>query len=221
MVAAIIVAAGRGRRLGGIKKQFLHLKGKTVLQRSIEAFSPVDDVTEIVVVVPPEDIEWVKEQSYPKITEVVAGGNTREESVQLGMKAVSDKAKYIAVHDAARPLISPEDINRVIMDAKRCGAALLGLPLKDTVKKVENGYVLSTLPRETLFTVQTPQVFSRELFEKAINQKIENQTDDSQWIEALGERVYITLGSERNIKITTEQDLQLAEFLLSNERETK
>lgn len=221
MVAAIIVAAGRGRRLGGIKKQFLHLKGKTVLQRSIEAFSPVDDVTEIVVVVPPEDIEWVKNQSYPKVTEVVAGGNTREESVQFGMKAVSDKAKYIAIHDAARPLISPEDISMVIMDAKRCGASLLGLPLKDTVKKVENGYVLSTLPRETLFTVQTPQVFSRELFKKAINQKIENQTDDSQWIEALGERVYITLGSERNIKITTEQDLQLAEFLLSSEGETK
>ena len=221
MVAAIIVAAGRGRRLGGIKKQFLRLKGKTVLQRSIEAFYPVDDVAEIVVVVPPEDIDWVKNQAYPKVTEVVAGGSTREESVQLGVKAVSDKAKYIAIHDAARPLISPEDINRVIVDSKRCGAAVLGLPLKDTVKNVENGYVISTLTRENLLAVQTPQVFRYDLFKRAINQKIENQTDDSQWIEALGERVYVTLGNERNIKITTEQDLQLAEFLLSSEGETK
>lgn len=215
MVTVIVVAAGRGARLGGVKKQFLFIAGKTVLQRSIEAFLPVSEVDSMVVVVPEEDVETVKKERYPKVAKVVAGGKNRGDSVKKGFEAIAWPCDYVAVHDAARPFAAYTDIIRVIEDAKRYQAAVLAVPLKDTIKQMQGKEAVATLRREQLCAVQTPQVFSYSLFASAIRDNSDKEwLDDSERVEALGKSVHITYGSDQNRKITTEHDLQMAKWQL-------
>lgn len=217
-VSAVIVAAGNSTRMG-VPKQFLLLQGRPLLAHTLAAFQNSDAVHEIIVVARCEDIKTVQElsqtQGITKLKQVVVGGNSRQESVWRGVQACKSCAGYIAVHDGARPLVTPEIIGRVVTAAAEYGAAAAAVPTKDTVKRVDkNGFVLETPPRETLWNVQTPQIFERELYLRAAAHTAEiglAVTDDCQMVEALGHRVKLVEGSYTNIKITTPEDVQIAE----------
>lgn len=216
-VSAIIVAAGSGRRLGGVKKQFLDLKGVPVLVHSIQTLSAVNEVFEIVVVTGNDDIAFVeklkKAYNLQKVTAVTAGGRTRQESVRAGFDKTSQKASFIAVHDAARPFLCKEDVRAVIQDAEKWQAAILAVPVKDTIKLTEDGFVKKTIDRDMLCAVQTPQVFARDLFLRALCKAEEEKldfTDDSQLLEWMGINVKLTVGKDENIKITTRADWKRA-----------
>lgn len=206
----------------GINKQLLPLRGEAVLARSIRAFFSAADVGEILVVVSPGSeevyqplLQQLGETPVP-VRLVPKGGSTRMASVFAGVEEVSGAADYIAVHDGARPLVSPEDIDRVIADAKAFGGAVLGVPCKDTVKRVgPDGLVAETPRRETLFAVQTPQVFRKADYLAAMADCPDiSLTDDAQLFERTGRPVKLTVGSYENIKITTPEDIGAAQSIL-------
>lgn len=217
-VSAVILAAGGSTRMG-VPKQFLPLKDKPVLMYSLLAFQACDKIFEIVVVARQEDIakiqELANEQQITKLKQVVVGGATRKDSAQRGAKVCSEASNFIAVHDGARPLITPEMIKRVVAIAEEHGAAAAAVPTKDTIKQVDsNGFVINTPARETLWNVQTPQIFEKKLYIKAIEycEKIcEEITDDCQMVERMGHPVKLVEGSYSNIKITTPEDIKIAE----------
>jgi 2-C-methyl-D-erythritol 4-phosphate cytidylyltransferase len=229
--ALILAAAGgssRFSRTGGlsdsmVKKTFTHLDGKPVWLRCIEKFINRDDVTQAVVVVAPEDIDWFRKYHASIIDRllirVVAGGENRVDSVRNGLVAVSPKVGYVAVHDAARPCVTVQEIAAVFSAAKKYGAALLAAPVVGTIKKVVEEQVQGTVPRENLWEAQTPQVFRREWIIEAYQQKIKDvPTDDAVLVERLGKPVYIVPASRDNIKITTPTDLVLAKYLVEKGR---
>ena len=220
--SAIIVAAGNSTRMGlGYSKQLIPLCGKPAIEYTIEAFDKSDMIDEIVVVARSEDIDAIAEVAfrYMKVSCIVQGGADRAESVRRGVHATNPLFEVFAIHDGARPLVSQEEIARVTERAYDCGAAVLGLPMTDTVKSVgENNVIESTPDRSRLYTVQTPQVFDRGLYVRAMeNARQQNLTvtDDCALVEALGERVEIVPGEPTNIKLTTQSDILLAEALLS------
>lgn len=218
--AAVIAAAGSGTRMGGIGKNkvFLEFGGKSVIARTVAAFENCEDIDEIVVVAKEEEIMdmWNELGEFSKVISVTAGGETRTQSTLAGLARISEDISFVAFHDGARPFVTPEIISRAIKDAVRYGAAIVGVPEIDTVKRANtDGFVSETLPRETLWRIQTPQVFKVEEFINAVNSAENlNFTDDSAFIEAAGGRVYITYGSYDNIKITTPEDLAVAEKIL-------
>ncbi len=219
-VAAVIAAAGKGTRMGGKgNKVFLKLGEKSIISRTVEVFEKCGDIDEIIVVASPEEITdmWSELGQYSKVVSVTAGGETRTESTLAGLERVSEDAEYVVFHDGARPFITSEIISATIKDAVTYGAAIAAVPEIDTVKSVdENGFVKETLKREALFRVQTPQVFKAEEFIDAVNTaQVGNFTDDSSIFEAAGKKVYITRGSYDNIKITTPEDLAVAERILA------
>lgn len=213
---AVIVAAGAATRMLGQDKILADLGGKPVIRRTAEAFNDCDAIRSIVVVTSAERIIAVRDllHDLPKVTAVVTGGATRQESVQLGLNALTPKPGLVAVHDGARPLVTWQLIDRVVRAANTYGAAIPAMPVKDTIKLVEGGMVASTPNRGSLRAVQTPQVFDFDLLRGAML-KAEDivVTDESAAMERIGARVKLVEGDERNLKITTPIDLKLAKML--------
>lgn len=218
---AIILGAGNGTRMKSEKsKLLLEIGSKTVIERSVEAFLSVSDIDEIIVVARAQDIDIYSELLTDERISFVIGGATRQQSVKNAVETVDD-AHLIIIHDGARPLIKCEDIEKTIRAAEEFSAAAVGVFVKDTIKIVDKqGFVESTPDRSTLFAVQTPQIFDFDLYKNAM-QKADEQgldfTDDCQLVELCGGKVKMVEGSYSNIKITTPDDIALAENLPKNE----
>jgi 2-C-methyl-D-erythritol 4-phosphate cytidylyltransferase len=216
---AIIVAAGRSERMGGADKIFTALMGRPLLAWALGAFNRCDDIDAIVVVTAPGALDrmrdFIREWRFTKVTAVVAGGATRQDSVRAGIDAAPGAA-IVAVHDAARPLVTPELISRGVALARERGAALCAVPARDTVKEVAGDppVVRSTPDRARMWLAQTPQVFDRKLLLEAHAGAASTATDDAALVEASGHPVYVYEGEATNIKITTPDDIVIAEALL-------
>ena len=220
---AVIVAAGSASRMGGIDKVMAPLDGEPMIVRTVRAFQNCDAITSIVIVTREDLIRPISElcREMDKVTAVVAGGSSRQESVHLGLNALPKGTKLAAVHDGARPLISWQVIDRVVRAANTYGAAAPAIPVKDTIKVVSGGLVQETPDRATLQAVQTPQVFDFDLLRGALK-KAEadgaSVTDDCSAVERTGMKIKIVEGDERNLKVTTPMDLKIAELLLEEEK---
>ena len=219
--SAIIVCAGNSTRMGGMNKILLSLGNHLVIGVTMLAFQKCESVKEIIIVARESDIPAIREEAeksgITKLKECTTGGNTRQESVINGIKKISKDTKLVAVHDGARPLVKPEHIEKAIKDANVFGGAALGVPVKDTIKVVDDGIVTDTPPRKSLYITQTPQIFKRNLYFEGIDFALEHGldfTDDCQLVEAIGGKVYMTTGDYTNIKITTPEDIKIAETLL-------
>ena len=221
-VSAVIVSAGSSSRMGGINKQFLNICGMPVIAHSVKAFSDCDFIDEIVVVTRKNEIqkitEIICEYGLKKVKSVVAGGETRQISVLNGVKETSKNADYIAVHDGARPLVTEKVIFDTLTCAFDCEAAATGVKVVDTIKCVDNDEnIISTPDRAALRAVQTPQIFNKKLYLNAVENVANSKdfTDDCKLIEAYGKSVKIVDGDYENIKITTPNDIVVAEAYLS------
>ena len=216
---AVIVAAGNASRMGGIDKVMANIQGEPMILRTVRTFQNCDPISEIVIVTREDLIVPISNlcKNMPKVKAVVCGGKSRQESVHLGLNALSDKVKLAAVHDGARPLITWQVIDRVVRAANSYGAAAPAIPVKDTIKVVEGRVVKHTPDRATLFAVQTPQVFDFDMLRGALKHAETTGaqvTDDCSAVELMGVSVKIVEGDERNIKVTTPMDLKIAEMLL-------
>ena len=222
-VTAIIPAGGSGQRMGlGTPKQFMTLAGLPLLVHTLRAFSNTPAISAILVAVPAAEItrteELLRQYGIAKIHAVVAGGATRQESVQRGLAAVPPECELVVVHDAARPLVTPELIAACIAAAEKHGAAIAAVPVKDTLKRAASGQLIAaTVARDELWQAQTPQVMRRELLEAAYTAAERDHfvgTDEASLLEHHGCPVALVAGSETNLKITRPEDLTLAEALL-------
>ncbi len=218
---AVIVAAGSATRMGGIDKVMADLGGEPVIVRTVRAFAQCDAIAEIVIVTRPELIVPVRDlcRGFAKVTAVVAGGKTRQESVGLGLNALDKSVRLAAVHDGARPLVTWQLIDRVVRAANTYGAAAPAVPVKDTIKVVQGGLVASTPERKMLMAVQTPQAFDFDLLRGAMKKAADGGrelTDECMAVEALPFSVKIVQGDERNLKLTTPLDLRFARLLLED-----
>ena len=223
--SAIIAASGNSTRMGlSVPKQLLILDEKPVLAHTLEAFEKAEVIDEIVVVCRETDKEQIKAiaDTFSKVKAVVCGGETRADSVRNGVQACSENAQFYAIHDGARPLVTVDDITSVVTKAYQTNAATLGTYVTDTIKVVdERDVILSTPVRSTLRAVQTPQVFERELYKKAIEHTVCNKlsvTDDCSMVEALGEKVEVVISNGENIKLTTKEDLVFAQAILDSRK---
>ena len=220
---AVIVAAGSASRMGGIDKVMASLGGEPMILRTVRAFEDCEAVKEIVIVTREDLMGPIAElcSGFTKIRSVVQGGSSRQESVKLGLLAFSKEVRLAAVHDGARPLVSGELIDKVIRAAHSYGAAAPAIPVKDTIKVFEGGFIAATPDRATLRAVQTPQVMDRDLLLGAL-EKAEQEgtalTDDCSAVEHIGMRVRLVEGEERNLKVTTPLDLKIAELLLEEKK---
>ncbi len=220
---AVIVAAGSASRMGGIDKVMAPLNGEPMIVRTVRAFQNCDAISEIVVVTRQDLILPITSlcAQMDKVQAVVAGGSSRQESVHLGLNALSDKCKLAAIHDGARPLISWQVIDRVVRAANTYGAAAPAIPVKDTIKVVQGGVVKETPDRASLQAVQTPQVFDFDILRGALKKAKQDGaqvTDDCSAVERIGLTVKIVEGEERNLKVTTPLDLKIAQLLLEEEQ---
>lgn len=223
---AVVPAAGSSRRMGGGSKLLLDLEGAPVLARTLVSLQLAQRVDEIVIAAREEEIEEVSRlcRSYgiSKCTKVVRGGKDREESVLRAALESDPASTLLAVHDGARPLVTPRLVDRVCAAAARCGAAAPAVPIKDTIKRVrDGGAVAETVDRSVLRAVQTPQVFEADLLRAALQSALEAGavlTDDCAAVERLGKVVFLVEGEEENIKITTGADLYLARAVLEGRR---
>ena len=223
--AAVIVAAGSSARMGGTDKLLAELGGLPVLSRTLRVFDDHEMIDTIIVVAREDRMPKISRvcSPYRKVRIVVPGGESRQESVMHGLKAVPEGTELVAVHDGARPLVPPEVITKAILKAAKFGAAAPAIPVKDTIKVSKTGAVDETPDRSTLFAVQTPQVFDYALLLGALQnakQKGLSLTDDCSAVEALGMTVLLTDGSEENIKITTPLDLDIAGLILKRRQST-
>ena len=216
---AVIVAAGTASRMQGIDKVMAQLGGEPMILRTVRAFQNCEVIKEIVIVTREDLVEKIQTlcARYTKVKAVSVGGADRAESVRKGLKLLSPKVRLAAIHDGARPLITDEVIDRTVRAAHRYGAAAPGVPMKDTVKIVQGGFVKSTPDRSTLQAVQTPQIFDIDLLMGALEKAKKDSatiTDDCSAVELMGMPVKMVEGDERNIKVTTPMDLKVAECLL-------
>lgn len=219
---ALVAAAGSSSRMGGQANKLLEpLDGVPVLARTLRALQEARRVDAIVIAARERDIlpfsDLCRSFDITKCTKVIRGGETREHSVLLAALESDERTALLAVQDGARPLVTPELIDRVIEAAEKCAAAAPAIPVKDTVKTVENGAVRETLDRSTLRAVQTPQVFEADLLKAALQSALESGahlTDDCSAVERLGKTVYLVEGDEENLKITTPLDLIVAQAIL-------
>ena len=220
---AVLVAAGSASRMGGIDKVMAPLGGMPMIVRTARAFQDCEAIKEIVIVTRQNLILPITGlcQGMDKVKAVVVGGGSRQESVWLGLNALSKEVELAAVHDGARPLVSGALIDRVVRAAHSYGAAAPAIPVKDTIKVEQGGMIASTPDRSTLRAVQTPQVFDFDLLRGAL-QKAEKDgaavTDDCSAVERLGMNIRLVEGEERNLKVTTPLDLKIAEMLLEEEQ---
>lgn len=223
-VGVIVVAAGRGTRLGGTPKQFRELAGVPVLLRAIRPFASHPDVSHVVVALPPEAAAappaWLAALLGERL-HLVAGGAERGDSVRAALAALPGRCAVVLVHDGARPLVSRETIDAVIAVAARGAGAVAAIPLGDTLKMAVEGdgpaTVERTIPRQRLWRAQTPQGFPRELLERAVSAAAADRvqgTDDAELVERIGGRVELVPDQPANLKLTTQADFTLAEALL-------
>ena len=218
---AVIVAAGNASRMGGIDKVMAPIGGEPMIRRTVRAFQTCEVVREIVIVTRPDLLEEIMElcKDYGKVTAVIAGGSSRQESVENGLGALSSKVKVAAIHDGARPLVTEAVIDRAVRAGSTYGAAIPAVPVKDTIKTVKGGLVTATPERSRLQAVQTPQVFDIDLLKAALKKAYDDEvtvTDDAGAVEQLGMKVKVVSGDERNIKVTTPLDLKIAEVFLED-----
>jgi len=218
-VTAIVLAAGRGERLKSkVPKLLAKIGSKPVIIHTLEALSRNPSIKDIILVANAKNLRemtaWVKRYHIRKISSVVEGGARRQDSLGSGLKAVDNRTDLVLIHDAARPFIDKNLIDSVINIAKKSGAAITGVPVKGTIKKACGKVVDKTIERKNLWEIQTPQVFKKDLILKAYKKfgKID-VTDDAMLVEKLGGKVNIVEGSYSNIKITTPEDLVLAEAI--------
>lgn len=222
VVSGIIVAAGNARRMLGISKQLYPIENKPVVAHTIEHFLNSPSIKELVLVCRDDEVaefeeigaKYIKNLPY----KIVTGGKTRQESVFAGINAADLSAKYYAIHDGVRPLITPKEIEDCIKTAIDVGAATLGVKVKETIKIIgESDMIISTPERESLYSIQTPQVFEAKLYKTAMQKAIkENRdyTDDCQLIEHIGQKVKVCPGSYENVKITTREDVYIAKAII-------
>lgn len=223
--SVIILAAGKGKRMGANKnKQFIEIMNKPILYYTIKAFENNDSIDEIVLVASKEEISYCKAQivekySFKKVRKIIEGGKERQNSVLNGLKSM-DNTDIVLIHDGARPFVSDDIINNCVKYANIYGATACGVLPKDTIKvRDDSSFSLSTPKRENLFAVQTPQGFKYDLILQC-HKNVENDnkivTDDTMVVESYGNKVYLYDGSYNNIKITTPEDLIMAEKLINN-----
>ncbi len=217
LLSVIVVAAGASTRMEGVDKLTLPVNERPVLLHSIDVFDTCDLVRRVVVVTQQSKLvqiqDLVSNSGYSKQFKVVAGGERRQDSVKNGIQALDewkDQSEFIAVHDAARPFIDEALLSRGIKVAERIGAAIPVVPLKDTVKRVDHGIVVETLDRATMFAVQTPQIFRSDVLRAAHETVDQDVTDDASMVEIAGGLVGVFEGANENIKITTPEDLSIA-----------
>ena len=224
MNVAIVVAASKGTRLGGDRpKQFLELGGVPVIIHTLRQFERSKQINEVITVLPAEDTAGFQSlaQNFEltKVARVVTGGATRAQSVRHGLNAITE-ADIVAVHDGVRPFVTPEEIDEVVVAARKFGGAILTAPVPDTIKRVEEGRIVETIPRDELRRALTPQCFRFEVLRRAFEQldRLESAgaeiTDESMLAERLGIEIVSVKGNARNVKITTIDDLKQAEALL-------
>jgi len=234
-IAVILPAAGLGTRMGKTpaekagtsRKQFMLLEGSPIIIHTVRKFAANPRVGEIVVAVREEDIEWVRDmlgKEFGERVRVVAGGDSRQESVEKALRTLQSDTELVAVHDAVRPFIDPATIDQVLDEARETGAAIVGVPAVDTVKRVSRGTtrvkIRETLPREKLVMAQTPQVFRYDILTRAFQSARQDgfsATDEASMVERLDVDVTVVPGSDRNIKITKPTDMELAHLFYREE----
>lgn len=222
IVAAVVVAGGMGQRMNAtVPKQFMLLKGKPVVRWSLECFARTPEITELVLVLPQDWIEdgmlLLHDFKPGKAFKVVAGGATRQDSVQAGLDAVTAAEGWVAVHDAARPGINPSMVSNALNLAFSCGNAVCSMPSHDTLVRVVDGEIVGQLDRNEVYRIQTPQIFKLSVLRQAMTNAHENGltgTDEASLVRELGYRINLAEGSEMNAKITTPEDLDMLENLL-------
>jgi 2-C-methyl-D-erythritol 4-phosphate cytidylyltransferase len=235
-IVAILPAAGLGTRMGAdTPKQFLELDHTPIVIHTVRRIASCALVTDIIVATRADVVTSLeaslRAEKFKQNVKVIRGGDSRQESVAQALQQVPEDAELVLVHDAVRPFVTVEQIGRVIEEARRCQAAILGIPAMDTVKEVKRAslpedvaLIMSTIPRERVVLAQTPQVFAakllKEAFERAIADGV-NASDEAGLVERLGHDVHVVLGSERNIKITKPTDMELARFYLERERDKR
>lgn len=229
---ALIPAAGMGSRMGAaINKQYLLLDGKPILAHTLELFQQAGFIDEILVVVPAEEIEYcrihvVEKYGIEKVRQIIAGGAERQNSVLNGLRALDcDDDDVVLIHDGVRPFVPLSVVQHSIDMAREHDGALVAVPVKDTVKIVKNAFVTATPARNSLWLAQTPQSFRYKII-RAAHERAEAEgfsgTDDASLLERIGQKVHVVIGDYRNIKITTPEDLILAQaFLAAGRRDTK
>jgi len=229
-IVALIPAAGGGKRMGtSTSKPFLHIGDKPILAQTLSMFEDSERISEVYVIVSKkekirceEDI--VKQYNFKKVTKIVIGGIERYNSVKNGLDAIETKCDMVMIHDGLRPFVTPRLIDESILKTQKYNATVVAVPMKETVKIVSSdGGIEETSDREKLWLAQTPQTFKYDIIRKAYENAFENNiysTDDSSLVELLGVRVKIIMGSYKNIKITTPEDLVIAEAFLRNRNNT-
>lgn len=224
--SAVVPAAGSATRMEGLDKVLVDLGGCPVLVRTLRALTDCPYITEIIVVTREDLIVPVsrlcRDFGLDKVTHVVVGGETRTQSVLHGLREVDPEVPLVAIHDGARPFVTQEVLAAAIERAAQCGAAAPAIPVTDTVKRAHDGLVEATLDRDTLFAVQTPQVFDTSLIKAALTQALESGaaiTDDCAAVERLGMTVALTPGDRTNLKLTTPADLDLGLGILNGRGE--
>jgi len=221
-VSAVVAAAGASSRMNGVDKQFITIDDIPVVARSIRALMDCRFIREIVLVCPARRIteyyDLVRNYDLDLVSKVVGGGDTRQASVFAGIGACDDRAGYYVIHDGARPLVTPGEVETCIKTAIEHGAAALGARPKDTLKRVgQESYITATIDRNEIVLIQTPQVFEAGLYREAMALALREKmdySDDCQLMERLGKRVYVASGQYENIKITTAGDVVIAQALL-------
>ncbi|HGE73052.1 TPA: 2-C-methyl-D-erythritol 4-phosphate cytidylyltransferase [Candidatus Poribacteria bacterium] len=220
---AIIPSAGLGKRMGGVKKPFILLRDKPILAWTLDVFQKCESIDNILIVTAEGDEtriinEIVNPYHFDKVCDIVIGGETRQESVFNALCKVRSDADIVVIHDAVRPFVTEDMILKSIEQADQFGSAIVAVPVKDTIKESNNdGFVSKTLDRQLLWSIQTPQSFKYKLIMQAHRYARENQiqaTDDASLIEQIGHKVKIIMGSYDNIKITTVDDIVIAEAIL-------
>src|SRR6202040_684632 len=232
-IAAILPAAGLGTRMGAeTPKQFLELDGVPIVILSLRQIASCELVTDIIVATRGDEVarleERIRAEKFKQTVRVVRGGDSRQDSVAQALREVPADTEIILVHDAVRPFVTVDQITRVIEEARKCEAAILGIPAMDTVKEVKRAslpedvaLIIGTIPRERVVLAQTPQAFSTKLIKEAFARAHAdgvNASDEAGLVERIGHDVHVVLGSERNIKITRPADMELARFYLESER---
>jgi 2-C-methyl-D-erythritol 4-phosphate cytidylyltransferase len=222
-IVAIVPSAGIGKRFGkGTNKTFVTLGGRPLLLWALETLNSMPEVKEIIPVIKEADMEYavdlLEASEIPKVKRIAPGGKERQDSVYNGLNLVDDKKCIILVHDGVRPLIEHSVISSASRQLKDCDGIVIGVPVKDTIKETVGGEVTQTLNREKLWAVQTPQIFHYETIYGAYSRAAKERyysTDDSALVERYGGRVKVVMGSYTNIKVTTPEDLMIAELFLS------
>lgn len=228
--SAVIVASGNSTRMGGISKQMMMLDNIPVVARTIMAFDECDYISEIIVVAKAEEFylyqEFQKIYHFKKLTKLVSGGATRQESVKNGFEAISKDSKFVAIHDGARCLIAPKDIEKVCVAAYKCGGATAATRAVDSIKisSGKNLFIESSANRNHIWLAQTPQIFRTDIYELALLKAKEDGlevTDDNSLVENLGAKIKLVECGRNNLKITTPDDIPVALAILKSREESK